>query len=50
MLRLLWLVALIILVLWLLSLIFNFIGGPFLHVLLVIAIVLLVIWLVKGRR
>ncbi len=50
MLRLLWLIALIVLVLWLLSLIFNFITGPSLHVLLVIAIVLLVIWFLKGRR
>jgi len=47
MLSLLWLVAVIVLVLWLLSLIFGFISGPFLHVLLVIGIIFLIIWLVQ---
>ncbi len=48
--RLLWLIALVLIVIWLLSLIFSFIAGPSLHVILVIAIVLLLIWFVKGRR
>jgi membrane-bound ClpP family serine protease len=47
MLRLLWLVAVIVLVLWLLSLVFDLISGPFLHVLLVIGIIFLIIWLVQ---
>ena len=47
MLNFLWLVAVILLVLWLLSLVFGFIAGPFLHVLLVIGIILLIIWLVQ---
>ncbi len=47
MLGLLWLIAIIILVLWLASLLFGLISGPFLHVLLVIGIILLVIWLVQ---
>ncbi len=50
MLRLLWLIALILVVLWVLSLIFGFITGPSLHTLLVIAIILFVIWFVRGRR
>ncbi len=47
MLGLLWLIALILIVLWVLSLIFGLISGPFLHVLLVIGIILLVVWLVQ---
>ena len=47
MLSLLWLIAVIVLVLWLLSLVFGLISGPFLHVLLVIGIILLIIWLVQ---
>ncbi len=50
MLRLLWLIASIILVLWLLGLLIGFITGPFLWVLLVIGIILLILWLVRGRR
>lgn len=46
----LWLIAIIVLVLWLHSLVFGFISGPFLHILLVIGIILLVIWLVRGRK
>jgi len=46
----LWLIALIILVLWLLGLLIGFIAGPFLWVLLVIGIILLVFWLVRRRR
>jgi hypothetical protein len=47
MLRLLWIVAIICLVLWLLSLVFGFISGPFLHVLLIVGIIFLIIWLVQ---
>ena len=46
----LWLIATIVLVIWLVSLLFGFIAGPFLHVLLVIGIILLIVWLVQGRR
>jgi hypothetical protein len=44
---LLWLIALILIVLWVLGLIFSFITGPILHVLLVIGIILLIVWLVQ---
>ncbi len=50
MLNFLWLIALIILVLWLLGLLIGFIAGPFLWVLLVIGIILLIIWLVPRVR
>jgi len=44
---LLWLIALILIVLWVLGLLFSFISGPILHVLLVIGIILLIVWLVQ---
>lgn len=47
MLGLLWLIALILIVLWVLGMIFSFISGPFLHVLLVIGIIILIVWLVQ---
>jgi len=50
MLGFLWLIALIILVLWLLGLLLGFIAGPFLWVLLVVGIILLIFWLVPRVR
>ncbi|MBE0431700.1 MAG: hypothetical protein IBX67_07725 [Dehalococcoidia bacterium] len=50
MLGFLWLIALIILVLWLLGWLVGFIAGPFLWVLLVIGVILLGFWLVRRRR
>jgi len=50
MLGFLWLIAIIILVLWLLGLLIGFIAGPFLWVLLVIGVVLLIFWVVRRRR
>jgi hypothetical protein len=50
MLGFLWLIAIIILALWLLGLLIGFIAGPFLWVLLVIGIILLILWLVRRRR
>jgi len=47
MLNFLWLIALILIVLWLMGLVFSFITGPILHVLLVIGIILLIVWLVQ---
>ncbi|MFU8796278.1 MAG: DUF5670 family protein [Dehalococcoidia bacterium] len=50
MLGFLWLIAIIILVLWLLGLLIGFIAGPFLWVLLVIGVILLIFWAVRRRR
>jgi hypothetical protein len=50
MLRLLWLIAVVLLVLWVLGLIFGWMAGPSLHTLLVIAIIVFIVWLVRGRR
>jgi hypothetical protein len=43
-------IAVILLVLWLLGLVTGYTIGAFIHVLLVIAIVLFVVGLVSGRR
>ena len=50
MLSLLWIIAIIVLILWLLGLLLHFIAGPFLYILLVIGIILLIIWLVRRVR
>jgi hypothetical protein len=43
-------IAVILIVLWLLGLVSGFVIGQFIHVLLVIAIVLLLVQLITGRR
>jgi hypothetical protein len=47
---LLWTIAVILLVLWLLGLVSSYTMGGFIHVLLVIAIVVVLINLIQGRR
>ena len=50
MLNMLWVIALILLILWLLGfLIIPFMGG-LIHILLVIGVILLIIWLVQRIR
>jgi hypothetical protein len=46
----LWTIAVILLVLWLLGLVSAYTMGGFIHVLLVIAIVVVLINLIQGRR
>ena len=46
----LWTIALILIVLWVLGLVSSYTLGGFIHVLLVIAIVVVVIRLIQGRR
>ena len=48
--KLLVIIAVIILVLWLLGLLFSFIGGPVLWLLLVVGLILLIIWLVQRLK
>jgi hypothetical protein len=50
MLNLLVLIAVIILIIWLLGLVLNFISGPILWILLIIGIVFLIAWLVPRLR
>ena len=46
----LWTIAVILVVLWLLGLVTSYTLGGFIHILLVIAIVIIVINLIQGRR
>ncbi len=46
----LWTIAVILIVLWVLGLVSSYTLGGFIHILLVIAIVIVVINLVQGRR
>ena len=46
----LWTIAVILVVLWLLGLVSSYTLGGFIHILLVLAIVIVVINLVQGRR
>jgi len=46
----LWTIALILVVLWLLGLVSSYTIGGFIHILLVLAIIIVVIRLIQGRR
>jgi len=46
----LWTIAVILLVLWLLGLVSSYTMGGLIHVLLVIAIVMVLVRLIQGRR
>jgi hypothetical protein len=46
----LWTIAVILLILWLLGLVSSYTMGGFIHVLLVIAIVVVVVGFIQGRR
>jgi hypothetical protein len=47
--RMLWTIALVLVVLWLLGLVSSYTLGGFIHVLLVIAVVVILIRLIQGR-
>jgi hypothetical protein len=49
MLNLLWAVAVVLVVLWMLGFAFHFVGG-FIHVLLVLALVAVLVRVIAGRR
>jgi len=46
----LWTIAVILIVLWLLGLVSGYTLGNFIHILLVIAIIVLVVGFIQGRR
>ena len=46
----LWTIAVILIVLWVLGLVSSYTLGGFIHVLLVIAVVVIVIQIIQGRR
>ena len=46
----LWTIAVILMVLWLLGLVSSYTMGGFIHILLVIAIVVVLVRIIQGRR
>ena len=46
----LWTIALVLLILWLLGLVSSYTMGGFIHILLVIAIVVVLIRVIQGRK
>ena len=46
----LWAIAVVLVILWLLGLITSFTLGGYIHVLLVIAVIVIIIRLIQGRR
>lgn len=46
----LWTVALVLIVLWLLGLVSSYTMGGFIHVLLVVAVIVVLVNLIQGRR
>lgn len=46
----LWMIAVILTVLWLLGLVSSYTMGGFIHILLVIAIVVVLVRIIQGRR
>ena len=46
----LWTIAVVLIVLWLLGLVTGYTMGQFIHILLVIAIVIILVRIIQGRR
>jgi len=46
----LWIIALVLIILWLLGLVSSYTLGGFIHILLVIAIIVVLINIIQGRR
>ena len=48
--NMLWTIAVVLVILWLLGLISGYTLGSFIHVLLVIAIIIVIVGFIQGRR
>jgi hypothetical protein len=48
--HMLWTIAVILIVLWLLGLVSSYTMGGFIHVLLVIAVIVFLVGIIQGRR
>jgi hypothetical protein len=46
----LWTIALILIILWLLGLVTSYTVGGFIHILLVVAIIIVLVRVIQGRR
>lgn len=48
--RMLWLIAIILLALWLLGVVTSYTIGGFIHILIVVAVVVVLVRIIQGRR
>ena len=48
--KMLWTIAVVLLILWLLGLVSSYTMGGFVHVLLVVAIIIVLVRVIQGRR
>lgn len=48
--KMLWVIAIIFMVLWLLGIITSFTMGGFIHILIVVAIIAVLVRIIRGRR
>jgi hypothetical protein len=46
----LWTIAVVLIILWLLGLVSSYTMGGFIHILLIVAIVIILVRLIQGRR
>ena len=46
----LWTIALVLIILWLLGMVSSYTMGGFIHILLIVAVVVILIRLIQGRR
>jgi len=46
----LWTIALILIILWLLGLVSGYTLGSFIHILLVVAVIIILVRIIQGRR
>jgi hypothetical protein len=46
----LWIIAVVLIVLWLVGLLTSFTLGGFIHILLVVAVILILVRIIQGRR
>ncbi len=49
-LRMLWTIAVLLLILWLLGMISSYTLGGFIHILLILAVIVLLVRIIQGRR
>ena len=48
--RMLWIIAVILIVLWILGLVTSYTMGGFIHILLVVAVVVILVRIIQGRK
>ena len=48
--RMLWIIAVVLIVMWLLGMVTSYTMGGFIHILLVVAVVVVLVRIIQGRR